>query len=149
MNIRTLAKLVPLLALVAALSAFAACGDEDDNDGSGTTPVAGDATDTPAAESPAATTAATTPTAATDEETVPIVAVGDNFFQPASLTVSAGDTVRWVWSGSVPHSVRLDDETSPTHTGSGEFEFTFNEPGTYDYVCGVHGESMPGRIIVE
>jgi len=124
----TLPKLVLLLALAAVMVAFAACGDDDDDDTSG----AG---------------TGTTPTTAA--ETVPTVTVGDNFFQPAELTVKAGDTVRWVWSGSFPHSVKLEDETSPTYTGSGTFEFTFTEPGRYEYQCGVHGESMPGLVIVE
>ena len=145
MKTTALPKLVPLLVMVAALVAFAACGDDDD-DTAATPATGGGATETPAAASP---TTAATATTGTGTEDGPTVTVGDIFFNPDSLTIKAGDTVRWVWSGSLPHSVRLEDETSPTHTGSGEFEFTFNEPGTYDYVCGVHGESMPGTIIVE
>ncbi len=144
MKTTALPKLVPLLAMVATLIAFAACGDDDDTAATPTTGAG--ATESPAAASP---TTAATATATTGSEDGPTVMIGDNFFDPESLTVKAGETVRWVWSGSRPHSVRLGQETSPTHTGSGEFEFTFNEPGTYDYVCGVHGESMPGTIIVE
>lgn len=145
MNIRTLAKLVPLLALVAFLAAFGACGDDDDDDTTTASPTAaGATTQATAAQSP---TAAASPTGAAEDGLT--VTVGDNFFSPASLTVKAGDTVRWEWSGSLPHSVRFEDESSPTHTGSGTFELTFDEPGTYDYVCGVHGESMPGTIVVE
>lgn len=141
MNIGTLAKLVPLLALVAFLAAFAACGDDDDDDDTTT------ASPTAAGATTQAPTAAASPTGAAEDGLT--VTVGDNFFSPATLTVKAGDTVRWEWSGSLPHSVRFEDESSPTHTGSGEFELTFDEPGTYDYVCGVHGESMPGTIVVE
>src|SRR3970040_1585771 len=107
-----LPKLVPLLVMVAALVAFAACGDDDD-DTAATPATGGGATENPAAASP--TTAATAPTG-TGTEDGPTVTVGDIFFNPDSLTVKAGETVRWVWSGSLPHSVRLEDETSPTHT---------------------------------
>jgi plastocyanin len=29
------------------------------------------------------------------------------------------------------------------------FEYTFDEAGTYEYSCGVHGDSMTGTITVE
>ena len=30
----------------------------------------------------------------------------------------------------------------------GTFENTFNQAGTFDYGCAIHGRAMPGRIIV-
>jgi plastocyanin len=137
MNIATSLRAVPLLGLLAAMMFIAACGDDDDN-GNG------------AAVAPTATpTSAAAPTPTAPAETGPTVTVGDDFFQPAELTVKAGETVRWVWSGGNPHSVKLNDTTSPTLTGSGNFEFTFDAPGRYEYVCGVHGASMAGVIVVE
>src|SRR5689334_14865853 len=37
------------------------------------------------------------------------VTVGDNFFNPDSLTVFVSDTVTWTWVGSNPHSVTFGD----------------------------------------
>src|SRR3970040_2669241 len=103
-----LPKLVPLLVMVAALVAFAACGDDDD-DTAATPAAGGGATETPAAAAP---TTAANATTGTGTEDGPTVTVGDIFFNPDSLTVKAGDTVRWVWSRALPHSARLGDENS-------------------------------------
>ncbi|MFN0093483.1 MAG: cupredoxin domain-containing protein [Dehalococcoidia bacterium] len=126
-------------AAVAALSTVgvAACGGDDDEP----------ATPTP---KPAAATAAKT-TAAENAK----VGVADNSFSPASLTVKAGTAVRWTWSGSNPHSIvgKGDNASkipkSSTQTGSGTYELSFTNPGTYEYRCGVHGDSMSGKVIVQ
>jgi plastocyanin len=91
------------------------------------------------------------------------VTVGNNFFQsghngttnPAVDTVSAGTAVTWTWTdtGSTPHSVHSEGATtfasSSTLTGSGKtYSVTFATPGTYEYDCAVHGESMSGTIVV-
>jgi plastocyanin len=125
------------LASLAAFSFLAvACGDDDDDDDEGTT-----------------TATATTGTSAAGDDNE--VTVGDNSFSPASLTISAGDTVTWTWSGDNPHSLvgTSDNATdlieSDQMTGSGTAEVTFDEAGTYEYECGVHGSSMSGTIVVE
>lgn len=84
------------------------------------------------------------------------VDIGDNFFRDVAsngttTTITAGDTVTWTWRGSNPHSVASTSSESfgsATQT-SGTFSHTFNTPGTYTYLCGVHGAAMPGTIVVQ
>ena len=80
-------------------------------------------------------------------------------FEPAKVTISAGDTVKWVNNKLSPHNVVFDssvkDAEKYTHKGlafaPGEsFEATFDETGTYAYYCEPHrGAGMKGSIIVE
>jgi plastocyanin len=37
---------------------------------------------------------------------------------------------------------------SGVQTGSGTYEATFDEPGTYEYQCGIHGTAMSARVTV-
>jgi plastocyanin len=72
-------------------------------------------------------------------------------FQPAEVTVSAGDTVNWVNNDTVGHDVTADSFSSgePGAMANGdEFEHTFEEAGTFDYVCTVH-PGMEGSVVVE
>ena len=77
---------------------------------------------------------------------------------PASLTVPAGETVRWENRDSIEHTA-----TGQTGPGTlipsgvfdsgllgegGAFEFTFTTPGTYHYFCIPHGSSMQGVVTV-
>jgi plastocyanin len=65
-------------------------------------------------------------------------------FVPETLTIETGDTVTWSNQDSVPHTVTGfgDDVNVPP----GEtFSHTFNEPGTFDYVCTIHPE-MSGPL---
>lgn len=79
------------------------------------------------------------------------VTVGNNFFSPASLSVSPGTTVTWTWAnGAVSHNVTFDDAgpNSPTQS-SGSFQRTFASSGTYPYHCTIHGAAvMAGTVSV-
>lgn len=84
------------------------------------------------------------------------VTVGNNFFDPAARTVSAGATVTWTWvnTGAISHSVESVGATSftssPILTGAGQtYSITFDTPGTYEYQCVVHGSAMSGSIVVQ
>jgi plastocyanin len=77
------------------------------------------------------------------------VEIVDFAFSPATLTITAGDTVTWTNGDPVVH-------TATSTTGawdSGDLEMgesyslTFAEPGTFDYLCTPH-PSMTGRIVV-
>ncbi len=76
-------------------------------------------------------------------------------FDPSTLNIKAGDTVKWVNNNLAPHNVIFDDYPVASHTAlsfsSGEsFEVTFDTPGEYDYYCQPHrGAGMVGTIIVE
>src|SRR5918999_1022499 len=72
-------------------------------------------------------------------------------FQPAEVTVGVGDAVTWTNDDSVAHDVTADSFSSGESGGmaSGDtFEQTFDEAGTFDYVCTVH-PGMEGTVVVE
>lgn len=82
------------------------------------------------------------------------VEVQNNYFNPVSLTVAVGTTVRWDWpvvsrrhnvlpegGGSVPYSPNIVD-------GPYTYSYRFDQTGTYDYYCLEHG-GMRGTIIVQ
>ena len=76
-------------------------------------------------------------------------------FEPKELTISAGDTVKWVNNKLAPHNAVVEGNASLSHKGlvfaPGEsFTTTFNEPGEYTYYCEPHrGAGMVGKIIVK
>jgi plastocyanin len=72
-------------------------------------------------------------------------------FNPAEVTVGVGDTVTWTNNDSVDHDVTADSFSSgdPGGMAPGDtFEHTFEEAGTFDYVCTVH-PGMEGSVVVE
>ena len=75
----------------------------------------------------------------------------DNFkFAPTPLTVPKGATVTWTNRDDIPHSIviqALNFHSHPMDT-DGSTTFTFDQPGKYDYVCGLH-PFMHGQIIVQ
>jgi plastocyanin len=77
----------------------------------------------------------------------PTVVIEDLAFEPETLTVEAGDTVTWGWNdGAVQHDVKGDDFQSEIMS-EGTFRHSFDEPGTYVYVCTLH-PNMTGTIEV-
>ena len=69
-------------------------------------------------------------------------------FHPTTITISAGDTVRWTNIDSVNHDVKGDTFDSGVMKSNGTFEMIFNQTGTYNYICSIH-PSMQGQIIVQ
>ena len=106
---------------VAATLLLAACGTDGDDSGEAATVDGSDAI-------------------------VASVAVKDDVFDPEEISVVAGQKVTWTWEGTNPHNVRSDDFASKIQT-EGSFSFTFEDPGTVDYICTVH-QSMTGSIVV-
>lgn len=83
-------------------------------------------------------------TASQSNATVRVVTVSAMIFTPASMSVSVGDTVKWVWSngthtttssavpsGAAPWSAPLD-------TLHQTFIYVVSQPGTYSYYCLYH-----------
>lgn len=113
-----------------------------------------------------ATISAATPHPDAAQETATI-AVGDLWFCDASFqngvcetTINAGDTVVWDFSGATaPHTTTDCGDSCDAPSGSpfwnsgtvsdgSTFQFTFNEPGTYSYLCAIHPVPMRGQITV-
>lgn len=116
-------------AAVLGMLAFGACGGDDDNEG------------------PEATGAA-----ASSEETAAdgdAVAIADFNYKPADLEVAAGTTVTFTNEDGFAHTVTAKDKSfdSGNLDEGATFEHTFEEPGTYDYLCAIHN-SMTGSVTV-
>ncbi len=74
----------------------------------------------------------------------------DNFsFSPASISVPAGTTVRWINRDDVPHTVVADDRTfkSAVLDTDGQFSRQFTQPGTCKYFCSIHPR-MTGTVVI-
>ena len=86
------------------------------------------------------------PSAAVLGATVDVTVGPGLSFNPSSVTIAPGDTIRWVWQGA------LHTSTSNTNTGpevwdsgflaEGTFSHTFNTVGDWPYYCSLH--SFPG-----
>ena len=76
--------------------------------------------------------------------------VADRMFTPQTLTVTAGETVTWVFADrSMAHNVVADDKSFRSELmQSGQFTHTFDTAGTYTYHCTPHPD-MTATIIVE
>jgi plastocyanin len=74
-------------------------------------------------------------------------------FQPQEITIDAGETVTWTNDEAVAHDVEgsTGDFSSgpPGGLEQGDaFSETFDEPGTFEYVCRVHAPGMSGTVTV-
>jgi len=77
------------------------------------------------------------------------VGIANFVFGPADLTVAAGDTVTWTNGDAFDHTVVATDLTfrSDNLGRDAMFQFTFDQPGTFAYVCGIHPQ-MQGTVTV-
>jgi len=82
------------------------------------------------------------------------VVIRDFKFEPATLTLDAGDTVEWKNDDIVPHTATADGggqkpefDSGTIHTGAAWRSVTRNK-GRYNYTCTLH-PNMEGKLIVE
>lgn len=79
-------------------------------------------------------------------------------FSPKYVRLSRGTTVTWYNQDSTEHYINSDSH--PAHTQVLEFnsralkpgdsfQFTFEQPGVYNYHCSAHAGAMTGMILVE
>jgi plastocyanin len=79
-----------------------------------------------------------------------VAASARNFaFNPATITVKAGEKVTWANGDPAPHSIVLDGgECESPSFGEGESTtLVFNVAGSYPFHCGIH-PNMTGTITV-
>jgi plastocyanin len=72
-------------------------------------------------------------------------------FNPATVRVKVGQTVKWVNQESVAHNVKAESGASfgsPTFGQDGSFTFTPKKAGTISYVCTIHAPGMAGKLVV-
>lgn len=92
-------------------------------------------------------TPAETPSVPTSSKTVEVTI--QNFaFNPDSVTISSGDTVKWTNMDSTAHTITGTDFSSGNLNKGDSYENTFTKAGTYDYHCSIH-PSMTGTVIVK
>lgn len=77
-------------------------------------------------------------------------------FDPPTLTIKAGDTVKWVNNKLPPHNIVFEGGVAnKSHNdlmfSPGEsYEVTFDTPGEYSYYCAPHrGAGMAGKVVVQ
>ena len=118
-------RLVAMAAVVTAL-AFGACSDSDGDDGSTNA----------SADAPA-------------ESGGDAVAIEDFTFKPGDLKVAIGTTVTFTNKDDFAHTATAKDKSfdSGNLEQDGAFEQTFEEAGTFEYLCAIHN-SMTGTITV-
>jgi plastocyanin len=86
-----------------------------------------------------------------EEVTIEIV---DFFFDPEDVTVTVGTTVTWVNVGPTDHTTTayVDGDKfwdSAIMVEGDVFSFTFEEPGSYDYLCALHPSMTAHLEVVE
>ncbi|MFW5939615.1 MAG: plastocyanin/azurin family copper-binding protein [Halolamina sp.] len=101
-----------------------------------------------------------TETEAFDGEIVEVGPNGQNVFTPGTtdpLRIDAGTSVRWVWR-SANHNVVVRDQPEDAnwdgdpeiHDTEHSYEYTFEVPGEYHYVCEPHESmGMVADVVVE
>lgn len=81
----------------------------------------------------------------------PAITISNYSFQPATLTIRKGATVTWLNNDDDVHTIKATDGPasfiSPALDNGTKFSFTFQQAGTYHYVCTVH-PYMRGVIVV-
>ncbi len=88
--------------------------------------------------------------AAGDAGTGPAVAIEQFEFRPGEVKVAAGTTVTWTNEDTVAHTVQDEGELFPESDDLAKgqtFSFTYETPGSYPYICGIH-PYMKGTVTV-
>tara|TARA_Y100001970_G_C13570532_1_gene525971 strand:- start:13 stop:363 length:351 start_codon:yes stop_codon:yes gene_type:complete len=76
-------------------------------------------------------------------------------FEPNTINISAGDTVKFINNKLAPHNAVFDGHEEYSHPdlafAPGEsWEETFSTAGTYEFYCEPHrGAGMVGKVIVQ
>jgi amicyanin len=80
------------------------------------------------------------------------VTISGYAFQPAMLTIRAGDTVTWTNRDTAPHDVTTTSAPVAIHgaqmTKGQSWSYTFTTPGTYSYICSIHPD-MRAMLVVQ
>src|SRR6056300_2098063 len=98
---------------------------------------------------------------ASSDESQSIIRIVDDEFSPKVINVPVGSTVIWESGGANNHNVIASDGSwqaiSSDYfeygiiTKGDQYEYTFDEPGVYEYYCPYHGtnnKGMVGTVIV-
>jgi plastocyanin len=131
-------KRIPLLILALLALTAAGCGSSSNDNSSSAGSSAAPAT--------TADTSTSSGGAAAKSGTVEID-MQNIAFNPTSVTVKVGQTVKWVNKDDVPHDVTGGPLKSSTFNKGGSYEFTPKKAETISYVCTIH-PGMTGTLTV-
>lgn len=78
------------------------------------------------------------------------VSIADFAFDPATVTIDAGDSVTWANNDSTPHTATAGGGAFDTGSigAGGSASITFDTAGTFAYVCSIHPQ-MAGTVVVQ
>jgi plastocyanin len=69
-------------------------------------------------------------------------------FDPETIEIQAGQTVTWTNEDNFTHTVEVEGQGDHEVGRGDSVSVTFDEPGTFDYVCTLHSHDMRGEVIV-
>jgi plastocyanin len=69
-------------------------------------------------------------------------------FDPRTIEIKAGDTVTWTNNDNFSHTVKVDGQDDHKVGRGDSVLITFDQPGSYHYVCTLHSKDMSGTVIV-
>jgi plastocyanin len=70
-------------------------------------------------------------------------------FDPKTIEVEAGQSVTWTNEDNFTHTVQVDGQEDHKVERGESVSITFENPGTYHYVCTLHSQDMEGEVIVQ
>ena len=78
------------------------------------------------------------------------VSIANFAFAPATLAITAGETVTWSNDDGAPHGLAYKDGAKGIDVllPGAKFSRTYDKPGTFDYLCAVH-PYMTGKVVVQ
>ncbi len=68
-------------------------------------------------------------------------------YNPASVQISTGDTVKWTNMDTFAHTVTGSIFKSGNINKGQSYQFQFTQPGVYNYTCTIH-PTMKGTVTV-
>ena len=69
-------------------------------------------------------------------------------FDPETIEIQAGQTVTWTNEDNFTHTVEVEGQGDHEVGRGDSVSVTFDQAGTYDYVCTLHSHDMRGQVIV-
>lgn len=75
------------------------------------------------------------------------ITIKDFMFSPRAISIRSGMTIIWSNEDGTTHNIRSNLFSSPDLPKGASYSFKFDNPGTYDYYCGID-PMMDGMIIV-
>jgi plastocyanin len=69
-------------------------------------------------------------------------------FEPETIEIQAGQTVTWTNEDNFTHTVEVEGEGDHKVGRGDSVSITFDEPGSFEYVCTLHSHDMRGTVIV-